>query len=225
MMKVFAYVQAVENELYNVFVTNKVHSNERWLTAVAPKTKNLFEGFRLALDKFEAGQREFVNLDSIHVTQLGEVVDDDVAIGQHRMFLVTADELYWLANKNGQLATLSDLESTLQSYLGTATCVLSTVSDEHIAAVVTNYSPIEHLRPQVLVLMNDGNPVGVQLFGLPPSTVISVLDVIHPDSVHCYRDEYLGDLVYEHGDVKKNVRNVTPVVQRLNSFSQLAKLI
>ena len=224
-MKVFAYVQGVENEHYNVFVTNQAHTNERWLTAVSPNTKNLFEGFRLALEKFEAGQRELVNLDTVHVTQLGEVVDGDVAIGQHRMFLVTADEHYWLANKKGQLAKLSDLESKLQSYLGTASCVLCTVSDEHIAAVVTNYSPIENLRPKVLVVMKDGNPVGVQLFGLPASTVVSVLDVIHADSVHCYRDEYLGDLVYENGTVETNVRNVTPEVQHLNTFSQLAKLI
>lgn len=224
-MKVFAYVQGVENELYKVFVTNQAHTHECWLAAVAPNTKNLFEGFRQALDKFEAGQREFVNLDRVHVSQLGEVVDGDVAIGQHRMFLVSADEHYWLANKKGMLAKLSDLESTLQSYLGTATCVLSTVSDEHIGAVVTNYSPIENLRPQVLVVMEDGNPIGVQLFGLPASTVVSVLDVIHPDDAHCFKDEYLGDLVYEHGDVKSNVRNVTPVVQHLNTFSQIAKLI
>ena len=224
-MKIYAYVQGVENEHYNVFVTNQAHSNERWLTAVSPNTKNLFEGFRLALEKFEAGQREFVSLDSVHVSQLGEVVDGDVAIGQHRMFLVTADEQYWLANKKGQLAKLSDLESTLQSYLGTASCVFCTVSDEHIGAVVTNYSPIENLRPQVLVVMEDGNPIGVQLFGLPASTVVSVLDVIHPDDAHCFSAEYLGDLVYEHGDVKSNVRDVTPAVQHLNTFSQLAKLI
>ena len=73
--------------------------------------------------------------------------------------------------------------------------------------------------------MEDGNPVGVQLFGLPASTAVSVLNVIHPDDVHSLRDEYLGDLVFEHGEVKKNVRNVTPAVQNLNTFSQLAKLI
>jgi hypothetical protein len=225
MMKVFAFFQSVDNEFYTVFVTNKAHSDQRWLTAVSPNTNNLFEGFRLALEKFEAGQRELVSLDSVHVSLLGEVVDGDVAIGQHRMFFVSADEQYWLANKKGQLAKLSDLESTLQSYLGTATCVLSPVSDEHIGAVVTNYSPIENLRPQVLVVMEDGNPVGVQLFGLPASTAVSVLNVIHPDDVHSLRDEYLGDLVFEHGEVKKNVRNVTPAVQNLNTFSQLAKLI
>jgi hypothetical protein len=225
MMKIFAYFQNVDEAHYSVFVSSQLHANDGWQAAVVENTKNLFDGFRLALESFIAGQFEMVKLDSVHVTLLGEVIDGDVSISHHKMFLVEANERYWLANNMGQLAKLRDLESRLQSYLGTATCVFNPVGDEYMPAVVRNNPSIVNLCPQIVVVMEDGNPVGVQLFGLPTLTRVTVVDVIHPDSVRQFQDEALFDLVHQNGTVKKNVRNVTPAVEQLNTFSQVAKLI
>lgn len=224
-MKAYVYVQHDGASLYNVLVASQLHNDDWWQAAVVQNTNNLFDGFRLAFERFNAGQFLAVNLDRCHLTYLGEVIDGDVAIGHHKMFLVEADQPYWLANNEGKLTRLGDLESTLKSYLGTSSCVLNPVGDEYISAVVRNNLSIENLRPQIVVIMKDGNPIGVQLFGVPTTARVSVLDVVHPDSVHSYQDEALFDLVYQNGSVENNVRNVTPEVGYLNTFSQVAKLI
>lgn len=226
-MKLYAYFQQSRDALYNVFVADQLHVGGEgwWMAGLVRDSKNLFDGFRLALSKFNADDLCGVSLEKYQLTFLGEIVDGDVSIAHHNMYLVQADQPYWLANSKGRLAKLGDLETTLQSYLGTSTCVLSPVSDAHIGSVVRNHAPIENLRPQVVMVMKDGIPIDVQLFGLPSSTLVTVVDVLHPDSVSLYQDEGLFDLVYQNGAVENNVRNVTPSVDRLNEFSKVAKLI
>ncbi|WP_095158159.1 hypothetical protein [Pseudomonas sp. Irchel 3E13] len=226
-MKLYAYFQQSGDGVINVFVAGQPHvgGEDWWMAAVVQGTKNLFDGFRLALSEFNAGELSGVKLASYELTFLGEIIDGDVLIGHHNMFLVEADQPYWLANREGRMAKLGDLETILQSYLGTSACMLTPVGDSYIGAVVRNHAPIENLRPQVLMIMKDGSPVDVQLFGLPSSTLVTVVDVLHPQSVSYYQDESLLGLVYQNGIVENNVRNVTPSVDRLAKFSQVAKLI
>lgn len=66
--------------------------------------------------------------------------------------------------------------------------------------------------PEIVVFLDDGIPLDVELFGLPKGTKVRVLNKVHPDDVE-YKDEPLGTLTLSNGEVITEVEELTPDVR------------
>ncbi|WP_454838441.1 hypothetical protein [Pseudomonas mohnii] len=183
---------------------------------------SVFEAFKASFRDFSSGLLSAQV--PVNATHLGCVVDGDVDISACLMFLVKAGlKNYWVANF-GRFTRLSALWLHIQGCLGYSAGEFHVVHDEYMRAVMANHSNLDALAPQVLVILNDGNPVQVQTFGLPDITKITVVNQLHQDEVTSEDPLDLLRLSFANGQVVESVKDVTPEVQIVKSIKDLAVL-
>lgn len=223
-MELFAYIELNEGKT-NVYVSDS-DSGSVGITAGRSQVCPLFsDGVKVAYEKFIAGVVKGVSNTFGSLILIGPMSEGVVTISQHEMFLITIDRKnsYWLKN-DGRFKTAQDLEGYLSAFAGAENFEWSPVGDCYMSRVIENLSSLESIMPKIVVVLEDGMPVKVEIGGMAVGSVrVQVLNIQHEDD-HGESDEE-GVLTYSNGTVHERVIDCTPEVEFFDSAERVAKYI
>lgn len=228
-MKTFAYIALLDGTT-SVYVS-ETESETCAFGIVAGQSEicpTVTAGARAALARLEEGKSDVFKNELGNLMLLGPVQHDQVIIKHHPMFLVTVGRKtsYWLVNTQGRFDTAEALEKYLSAFSGWESFEWSPVSESNVNLVLRNLKSLEELTPKIVVVLEDGNPIDVQVGGLSIGQLrVQVLNIVHTDDISCHDAEAFGVLTYGSGVVHKHVVECTPNVNFTETADQVAQFI
>lgn len=224
-MKSFAYIQLCQDAT-DVFVSESEHVASILVAGATKACPSVSEGVRVAFERLLSGRVASVNNQLGSMMLLGPVVGGIVEIKHHKMFLVTIGRKnsYWLTN-NDRFQTAQCLEKFLSIFPGAEDFEWSPVSETYMAQVIQNLNNLESIMPKIVVVLDDGMPVSVQIGGVAHSSIrVQVLNIQHRDD-HQGSEDCQGVLTYANGAEFKRVIDCTPAVEFFDSAEHVASFI
>lgn len=231
-MKLSTYIgrtspDAAGNSEQVVYVTKEPHNGTPFNGTFATSTSSINEAARLAETYLNGGFTWPLTMRLFETLRyLGQYDTDtkQIDISARQMFLVTGDckQFNWLANE-GRFETVADLEQFLAG-LGMGALQWDVVLDEQFATVMTSFTGIEKELPQVVIILEDGSPVGVQVGGCPANLVVRVYNKVHSDDIAHKDEDAIKVLICSNGFRHEDVEDVTPDVQRFESGAEVAQI-
>jgi hypothetical protein len=148
-----------------------------------------------------------------------------VDISHCPMFLLRRDRkhFFWLANEK-RFATLESLEQFIDS-MGLGRLDWEAVDDTQVFTVIRNFTSVEKLLPQVVVVLDDGNLKFVQLGGCSPHLKVRVFNIVHGDDLGDKEEGQIGSLLLDNGVRFENVEELTAETDVFESALQVARYI
>lgn len=195
-----------------------------WAATVQINHSSTVEAVELAVERLKQKMLREVCDWELSLVGNYDAETHQVDVLEHGLFLVTtpAGACYWLSN-DGRFKTVEQLENFIAS-LGLGEMSWSCIDPGNYYSVIKGHTSIEKVAPQVVVILDDGNPVQVQVGGCPKSLTVRVFNIVHSDD----RDEVegsMGSLNHASGKVDEFVKEVTPELIRLDCAADVARFL
>jgi hypothetical protein len=225
MKTLYVYLQLNEGKT-NVFVSDSDSASVGITAGRSQICPLVSDGVKVAYNKFISGV--VVGVTNTHgcLMLIGPISEGVVTVSLHPMFLITIDRKnsFWLEN-GGRFNTVLDLERYLSAFTGAENFEWSPVSESNMNRVVQNLSCLDLIMPKIVVVLEDGNPVKVEIGGVAIGSIrVQVLNIQHKDD-QSDDLEREGVLTYWNGTTYDYVIDCTPEVEFFETAELVAKYI
>ena len=226
-MKMFAHI-AESNGSTIVYVSKEASASAGFTAGRCNAAKFIHQAACIAADNLVNGQVHGVqpkDLASLQLLGDFNFLTGQIDIGEHPLFLLTKNRssFYYLANEH-RFATVESLEKFLASF-GLGVFEWAIVNSANVHSVISQYTSFEKLIPQVVVVLEDGQPVLVQVGGMHSRLKVRVFNILHSDDVASTDDDLKGALKYANGALRDHVVECSPVIEYLDHVADVATFI
>lgn len=198
---------------------------EFWAAPVQINNTSKIVAIELAVERLKQKMCRDVSGWELSLVGYFDAQAHQVDVLEHGLFLITtpAGACYWLSN-DGRFKTVDQLENFI-SNLGLGEMTWSCIEPGNYYSVIKAYTSIEKVAPQVVVILDDGNPVQVQVGGCPKHLNVSVFNIVHSDDRGDINEGCIGALSHASGKVDDFVMVVTPEIVRLDCAADVARFV